>query len=277
MESRTAARRFGGLPPRRPEVVITPSAAKPFAVDCREVPGWFCAAEAGERCVWGIYDPPDWKLTSWVDLSVVRPARVHDVDGVEIAAVSTDLETGKGWVTSDLVMFSRLTPKTVEWLAVVQTRGGTRVVETFLDDGFDARWGERPRIIEDRGRLAARRDGLFTLRKVRGDAVRTVIGAGLFRVRIGPRTFTCLRVLDIEHPGKLSERSILSEAYLTRSGRTVFWRRYNGRLWKIGPKSPYGVRPWDERLPDAPRLVINGTTFVHWYDCLTNLSVGQRG
>jgi len=59
------------------------------------------------------------------------------------------------------------------------------------------------------------------------------------------------------------------EAYLARSGRTVLFRRYNGRLWKTKDKPP-----WDERFPDHNRVVINGVTFVHWYDCLTDLACG---
>ena len=30
----------------------------------------------------------------------------------------------------------------------------------------------------------------------------------------------------------------------------------------------------DQRLPDAARLAINGAVFVHWYDCLTDVSLG---
>ncbi len=274
MRGRNAMKRFGGLPSRRPEVAIAPSKARPFVVDCRELPGWFCAQEVGERCAWGIYDAPGWRLTSFVEMAVVRPAVVHRVEGVEIRVKSTDHETEKGWVETDLEMFSRLTPKTVEWLAVLQTRGGRRVVETFLDEGFDAGWGERPRRIADTGRLVQKADGSCRLRSLRREEFRTVVGAGAFKVRIGTRRFDCLRVLEIESPGKLAEQGILCEAYLTRAGRTVLWRRYNGRLWKIGRKAPYGERPWDERLPQHARLVINGATFVHWYDCLTNLSCG---
>jgi hypothetical protein len=31
---------------------------------------------------------------------------------------------------------------------------------------------------------------------------------------------------------------------------------------------------WDERFPDNARLVINAAMFVHWYDCLTDASIG---
>ena len=60
------------------------------------------------------------------------------------------------------------------------------------------------------------------------------------------------------------------EAYLEKNGRTVLFRRYNGRKWKLGGER----RPWDEAFPEHRRLVIEGVTYVHWYDCLTGLACG---
>jgi len=97
-------------------------------------------------------------------------------------------------------------------------------------------------------------------------------------VKIAQRTFTCLRVFDIERLYDVPERnSILAEAYLTRSGRTVLFRRYNARLWALHPESTYDGPPWDERFPQNTVIVINGITFVHWYDVLSDLACGVRG
>jgi hypothetical protein len=96
----------------------------------------------------------------------------------------------------------------------------------------------------------------------------------MFRVRVGRRAFTCLRVFQVQDGQSAFERGILVEAYLTRSGRTVLFRRYNGRLWQIHRGSTCGGPPWDERLPEHARIVIDGATFVHWYDCLSGLACG---
>ena len=29
-------------------------------------------------------------------------------------------------------------------------------------------------------------------------------------------------------------------------------------------------KPWSEQLPENDRLIVNGTTYVHWYDCITD-------
>ena len=44
------------------------------------------------------------------------------------------------------------------------------------------------------------------------------------------------------------------------------WRRFNRNDWML---ENYG-RPWTELLPENERLTINGETFVHWYDCITD-------
>ena len=142
---------------------------------------------------------------------------------------------------------------------------GERRLSTFLDEGFADDWGgEEARRLRDGGRFAEKEEGRITQRNCGSGE----IGAGMFSVRIGNRSFTCLRVIDVD--ANPDEEQTLVEAYLTESGRTVLFRRYNGRRWKLGEKR----RPWDEQLPDHQQLVVDGVTFVHWYDCLTGLACG---
>ncbi len=79
----------------------------------------------------------------------------------------------------------------------------------------------------------------------------------MYSVRIGGRQFTCLRVLDVEE--EPDQEGILVEAFLTRQGRTVLFRRYHGRLWgKNHGRSPRGAA-----APHHARWVIGGWVDVH--------------
>jgi hypothetical protein len=60
------------------------------------------------------------------------------------------------------------------------------------------------------------------------------------------------------------EEGMVSEQYLDRDGHTVLWRRFNRDDWAM---EHYGKK-WSELLPENERIVINGETYVHWYDCL---------
>jgi hypothetical protein len=256
----------------RPDIRITPSRAKPFAVDCRELRWWSIVPEVGFRGATAWYDPPDWNLTSVQETHALRTACVHEVDCVEIEVVERQVSASPTRGPAEWLMYGRLTEQKAQWLATLRLTEDRRVLYTFLDDGFDVDWGEDVRRIEDCGCYVRQADGEFALRKRRHPSSVAPIGAGVFRVRIGERSFTCLRVLDVgDGP---DEGGMLVEAYLDRSGRTVLFRRHNGRLWAVGGGGGYDGPPWDERFPDHQRTVIDGATYVYWYDHLSDVAVG---
>ena len=97
-------------------------------------------------------------------------------------------------------------------------------------------------------------------------------------MHIDERSFACLRVFDA-NPGA-TEADNLIEAYVTREGRTLMHRRYNGNRWgkRDVPPQNWGTElTWMEDLPRARRIVIDGVTYVHWYDCMTDVACGVAG
>ena len=261
------------FPRRRPPVVVSPSRAKSFAVDNKEV-AFAAIPQVGSRSLMAWYDPPDWRLTSVTESHSARPARVHDVDCVEIE--TADWEPDTSWVPY-MTFFARLTDKTVETLATSKIADGRRILSTFLDEGFDYDWRrEDRRQLRDSGRLAANRDGSYRLKKPKVSLPWDCFASGVFRVNIGLKAFTCLRIVDLQGHEGAPEKGEFIETFRTKSGRTVLMRRYNGRLWGLQKGSTYAGPPWDERFPKNRRIVIDGITYVHWYDCLTHVSLGLR-
>lgn len=270
------------FPKRRPGIEITPSPAKPFAVDCREERWWIIVPEVGQQVWWSTYDDRDgdWALTRVSLSKATRPARIHDVLGVEMVEQEWSPETG--WSDpSDDRRFAGLTPKTVLSLGQLHTGCGdpydpTRTLHTFHDPLMADDWQDLRRI-EDRGRFILRADGSYRLRRRKAPTDCADIGAAMWRVRIGDRRFTCLRVID-----EIRSEDTLMEVFLTRRGRTVLCRRYNERLWERDNAAVWRKwcncepRPWDEQLPDHARIVIDGRVYVHWYDCLTGLALGIK-
>lgn len=88
---------------------------------------------------------------------------------------------------------------------------------------------------------------------------------GRCRVTLGGRAYDTICVMDV----KCYNKSVVSEQYIDRNGRTILWRRFNRDDWQ----SKLRGGSWSERLPDNERLTINGQTYVHWYDCLTDKSL----
>ena len=61
--------------------------------------------------------------------------------------------------------------------------------------------------------------------------------------------------------------AVASEQYVDQNGRTVLWRRFNRDDWAI---DRFGGKPWSVKFPDNERITINGQTYVHWYDCISD-------
>ena len=71
-----------------------------------------------------------------------------------------------------------------------------------------------------------------------------------------------LVVMDIE----TYDCGVVSEQFLDKNGKTILWRRFNRDDWAIDRYK----KLWSEQLPENDKLTVNGTTYVHWYDCITD-------
>ncbi len=264
------------FPTRCPDIVTEPSDEAVFAVDSPEMRWWFVALEVGSQSMWASYDPPtesdrgvEWRLTGISDMAVTRKARIHDLDCVEV--IGDYWEPDSGWKPSQYVYYQRLTDDSVEVVAGGYVDSdGTLNLLTYLDAEFEKRWGPTAvkRRMMDARSLRQNDDGSY---EVAPPEPGEVIGAGAYTVAVGDKTETCLRVFDLH--GDEPEDTLLMEGFVTRDGRAMLSRRYNGVEWQSERR---GYR-WDERYPDNERLVINGVTYVHWYDCIPGWPLGIGG
>ena len=269
------------FPQYRPEIRIEASQENPFRIDFKEMAWWFIVPEVGDRIRWAVYEPlkegdEPWWLSETVSLAACRPAVIHDRPCVEVEVENQyfdqDGKILKREEDRHVKVWGHLAENAVEWIAVESLRpDGTRELTTFLDEGFYDNWGSSPRLAEDRGCLRPQVDGSFARQ---ADAAQ-ITGAGVFDVQIGRQHFTCLRVFEIEK--EATERDVMIEAYITQAGRTVLFRRYNGNRWakRDAPPHNWGEEmTWEEDLPHTDRKVIDGVTYVHYYDNLTDAACG---
>ncbi len=266
------------FPTQMPELRIRPSNEKPFRIDFKEMAWWFIQPEVGDRAAWGLYEPPTeggepWKLSETVRMIARRPAVIHGRPCVEVEVEEEMIRANPSREKKSRV-WGLLTDDEVEWIAVESLRpDGTRELETFLDERFYEDWDSTPRLVEDRGALRPLGDGVFATQA----GAAQINGVGVFDVQIGRRHFTCLRVFEIIKYKQSAERGQIIEAYITRAGRTVLYRRYNGNRRGKHDAPPHNsgeAMTWEEDLPHAARLVVDGVTFVHHYDELTAVACG---
>jgi len=216
---------------------------------------------------------------------VERPAAIHWVRGVEVLSDKWRPETG--WIhDTPSRSFYSLTPTHLRWLGELGTECGCfgpeyRVLHTFLDSN-DEDWREpvdfrrrlehaqTSRHLEDIGRYVEQPDGSYKQQRGRRYQRTEGLGAGVHRVRIGDRTFTCLRVMQV-HPDM---PDVLDVGFITRQGRTVLHRRYEENHCLPGQANMRGCDTWTEAYPDNDRIVLDGRTFVVWYEVIATFAFG---
>ncbi len=250
------------LPEFLPEYKIEESSQPPFAVKWEELMGWFLVPKLGEKLSWGLYDLPSRKCSHIYDMKVTGKAMVHGIEGVELTAREASYSNQKEVINRTFV--AQLTDTHCRYLATMRTDGDVRNYITFLDgDAFMLNWG-----------FGEDNCGYETSLSVKGDILRTgskittasrdflLDIVGRYTITINGKSYDTVCVMDIE----TDNCGVVSEQFLDKNGRTVLWRRFNRNDWAID----HYKHLWTEILPDNERLTVNGTTYVHWYDCISD-------
>lgn len=251
------------IPDYLPEYTIEKSDKEPFSVKWEELMGWFLVPKLGESLSWGMYDMPSRKLDYHYDMKVTGRAIVHGIEGVEIDVEETD-GNGKKGGNIERSFVAQLTDTHCRYLAALREQNGLKQYITFLDgDAFMPNWGFGEDNCGNETNLSPKGDIKRTDNEVVSadkDFLLDIVGR--YNVTINGKTYDTVCVMDIE----TYNTGVVSEQFLDKNGKTVLWRRFNRNDWAI---ERYG-KPWAELLPENDRLVINGQTFVHWYDCVTD-------
>ena len=256
------------LPEYIPDYTIERMAEEAFSVRWEELQGWMIIPKLGQKLTWGMYDFPERRRTSWCKMAVVGKAEVHGLEGVEITAVQygDGDDRDPGFEDSMERRFvAQLTDTHSRYLAESHVENGVRKCYTFLDgDVFLNNWGFGEDNCGNEVHLHPK--GLLTRQGdcITGTIQREMVDVvGRYRVTIGGKSYDTVCVMDIE----CFNDGVASEQYVDQNGRTVLWRRFNRDDWAI---DRFGGKPWSEKLPDNERITINGETYVHWYDCISD-------
>ncbi len=255
------------LPDILPEYKIVKSDLAPFSVRWEELQGWLMVPRVGEELTWGLYDMPSRRRTEYTEMKAIGKAEIHGIEGVEISAIQYGTEDYYRTGSVDKMerrFVAQLTDTHCRYLAESHTENGVRKLYTFLDgDGFINNWGfgedncGNEVNISHKGQLV--RNGTA----INGSTAKETLDiVGRYTVTIGDKIYDTVCVMDIQ----CFNDGVASEQYLDKNGRTILWRRFNKNDWAY---KRYG-KLWTEMLLDNETLTVNGETYVHWYDCITD-------
>lgn len=221
------------FPEIMPDIKINKSKRNIPNVNFEELPGWFIIPRIGENISWAMYDYPQRKLNEVTDCKVIGKAEIHGVPCMEIDC-------------GNRTLYARLTDTHCQYIADIHFHNDVKVMTSFLDDDWLKNWSY--------GEDNCGREILLNKENPMVE--------GIYDVIIGKKSYVTLKVIDKNTGG------IYSETYIDQNGYTVLWRRYNRNDWKVG-KDNYYKKLWSESLPQNEKLIIDGETYVHWNDCIT--------
>lgn len=255
------------LPEYMPPYTIEKMAEKPFPVRWEELMGWTIVPKLGEKLSWGLYEMPSRKRTEYTDMEVTGKAQVHGIEGVEIKAVQYNTEDYYRTGSVDQMertFVAQLTDTHSRYLSETHVENGVRMLYTFLDGAaFMNNWGFGEDNCGNEVNVAPkgllRREGNVITGQVPQEVLDVV---GRYKVTLGGKTYDTICVMDVN----CFNDAVASEQYLDQNGRTVLWRRFNRNDWAFHRYQ----KKWDEMLPQNEKLIINGQTYVHWYDFMSD-------
>jgi len=249
------------LPKVLPNYTIEKSEEALFSVKWEELIGWFLVPKLGEELSWGMYDMPSRECNHVYDLKVTGKAMVHGIEGVELTAREASYSGKKEVINRTFV--AQLTDTHCRYLATMRTDGDVRNYITFLDgEEFMTCWGFGEDNCGNETNLSPKGDIRRDENVVTSADKEFLLDiVGRYNVTIGGKKYDTVCVMDIE----TYNAGVVSEQFLDKNGRTVLWRRFNRDDWAF---DHYGKK-WSEQLPENDKLIINGVTYVEWYDCIT--------
>jgi RNA polymerase sigma factor (sigma-70 family) len=220
-------------------------------VRCTDAQSHFVPLAEDGKCDWTFYDWPGARLTGVYECHVIASARWKGGTLLREWRRYNDLEEGAQEWQEDYLLVEDDTFRWVEIqrdgtggldLSAHHYPGGqaSEPVPMTLEPG--ARWGtsERSRVL------------------------------GVARVRVGEQAWNCLKVAMTSDQGAGNQDgpAVLAELYVADTGRTVFFRRYNGPGWREAGKAGSF-----ESLAGNLQVAYEGHRYRHWYDCIPDHAI----
>jgi hypothetical protein len=239
------------FPMTEPEIEVIELPGETMTVECRDARSFFVLLEDGASCEFAFYDYPERSLTGITKMKVEGRIVVNGKECFEIAACDWEPNEGESppshWYLS-------LEGNQLHWVRFVWRKkdgvGRSEEIDatplpTILFVGLKTE-GHETYVCGD---------------EKRGDFITRTEVTGVAEVRIGEKRFKCLREVwtNFERDGSPLK---LAELFISEQGRTVLFRRYNGR----------GSHNY-EQLRGNPELNFNGEVYRLWYDCIPDHAI----
>ncbi len=255
------------LPQIMPDYTIEKTNRPISEVKCESLRGWEIVPRLNEMAAFARYVYPQKMIRDIVELEVIGKAEIHGINCVHIEAHQYSSEYQPDQYSKVNHFAAQITDTHTRLLAEWHEDDGVFRQSTFMDgDSFFDIYGcgenNIGKEIYLRPKHAMTKIG-NEITILNDESFYDVVGS--YTVTINSRSYDTVLIVDVES----YKDGIVTEEYIDRNGKSVLFRRYNRNDWHFDQYK----KLWEEILPDADRITVNGKTFVHWVDSVTTYIV----
>lgn len=242
------------FPMTEPEVKIRDLPGEEMTVKCRDARSFFVLLEEGEKCEFAFYDYPDRRLTGVSKMRVETRICVNGRECYEVA----DYYWEPGKADEDILpnhWYLAVDGEHLYWVRFVWREKG----KVGKSEEIEATPMPMRLFI---GLKTEGHEVYICGDERRGDFLTRSEVTSVAEVTIAGRLYRCLREVwtNFAQDGTPLK---LAELFISEQGRTVLFRRYNGR----------GYHNY-EQLKGHPELEYGGEVYRLWYDCIPDHALG---
>jgi len=239
---------MANFPLIEPEIEVRWLPEEKLEVECLDARSLFVLLQDGATCQFAFYDYPDRALTGISELKVEGRIIVNGHECYEIADYSWEGREHEGGILPSH-WYLAIEGGQLRWVRFVWREKG----KVGKSEEIDA----TPIPVRLFVGLKTEGHELYICgNEVRGDFKTCSEVIGVAEVTVAGRTYKCLREVwtSFDRDGSPLK---LAELFISEHGRTVLFRRYNGR----------GSHNF-EQLKGNPEVEHNGEIYRLWYDCI---------
>ena len=244
------------FPRREPKVEIDDLPDQTMSVRCIDTQTHFTPLTEHGASDWCFYDYPGAYLKGVNENRVVGCSKRGEQTILRIWCRYTELEPEEHeqWEENHVV----LEGDTWRWVQMKRASLGKVVLNPYKFPGDPEGCFSRPESMQLE----------MDTEWVSGDGTDKVVGVS--RVTIGEQSWKCLKVICAAQCNKTTDGSpaVVAEWYVSEAGRTIFFRRYNGKGY-AAPDKPSSF----ESLEGNIEIKFEGRLFRHFYDCIPDIAL----
>ena len=243
------------FPVTEPPVEVVDLSGRDLRIRCLDAQAYFVPLADGASCDWTFYDWPGGRLTGVYESRIVGSAEWRGGALLREWERFTDLDAEEKHEWSERHIL--IADDTWRWVRIGEIERDGRPVYDHSQPGHP----------EDPSYVPVPMD-LRVGRKWAGFAGGEAVGVS--RVRIGERSWRCLKVTAVAQHHRTGDRSpaVYAEWYIAEHGRTVLFRRYNGP----GYREPKEATSF-ESLAGSMEVEHQGIVFRRAYDCIPDIAL----